>query len=63
MIFTSLKIQPLRKFMKLRKQKQQVLIQYNSLLSTMLSVGFVVYNGCVFRSIADFTIAFYKDQK
>jgi len=63
MILASIKIFPIKDFLNNRKRKQENIIEYNSLLSIMSTTGYVIYHGVIFRSIADFTIAFFDDHK
>jgi len=59
-LFNTLR-KPLLKLSKKREAKQQRINEYKSLLSLMSSVGIVVYEGVPYRSIADFTIDFFKN--
>jgi len=59
-LFNTLR-KPLLKLSEKREAKQQRINEYKSLLSLMSSTGMVVYEGVPYRSIADFTIDFFKN--
>jgi len=54
---------PIYKLANRRKQKQQKIFEYQSLLNVMSSTGTTIYNGISYESIADFTIAFFQERK
>jgi len=51
----------MQSFAKKREEKQQRLNEYKALLSLMSSTGIIIYEGVTYRSIADFTIQFFKN--
>jgi len=59
-IFSRLR-NPMQSLTKKREKKQQRLNEYKSLLSLMSSTGIIIYEGVPYRSIADFTIQFFKN--
>jgi len=59
-IFSRLR-NPMQSFTKKREEKQQRLDEYKALLSLMSSTGIIIYQGVPYRSIADFTIQFFKN--